>query len=127
MKVLIFSVLFFFTITGAIGGWYGSGEFGYCSSSQDFYTLLELGYRINIQPVTVSLYGGIEVLMEKNRGVFFSPYRDIYTFGGNLKYRFFYFSIEHKCIHSVHAYDELFEDKFIVPDSRTRFGVGFEF
>ena len=77
--------------------------------------------------VLVSLYGGIEVLMEKGHSAFFYPYRDVYTVGGMIEYRFMYFKIEHKCIHAVHASDVLFEDKFIEPDQRTRFGVGFEF
>ena len=109
------------------GGFFGSGEFGYARETQDFYTLLELGYEIELQPVVVSLYGGIEVLMEKGHSVFFHPYRDTYTAGGIVQYRFVYFKVEHKCIHSVYSSYRQFEDKFIGADSRTRFGVGFEF
>ena len=127
MKRILITFLFLLITTGAGAEFFGSGEFGYTQETRDFYTLLELGYRIHLQPVVVSLYGGIEVLMEKGHSAFFHPYRDIYTVGGSLKYQHLYFNVEHKCIHAVHAYDELFEDKFIMPDSRTRFGVGFEF
>ena len=127
MKRILLIILFLLTTTGAGAEFFGSGEFGYCRETEDFYTLLELGYRIRFQPVVVSLYGGIEVLMEKDKSVFFAPYRDTYTFGGTLQYRFLYFTIEHKCLHSVHSSPMQFEEKYIPGSNRTRFGIGFEF
>jgi hypothetical protein len=127
LKKLLIIFIFLLIATGAVDEFYGSGEFGYCGESEDFYTLLELGYRIHLKPVVFTVYGGIEVFMDRSTAIFFNPYRDIYTAGGILQYRFLYLTIEHKCLHSVHSSDQHFEEKFIRPDSRTRFGIGFEF
>ena len=126
-RILITGIFLLSVCTGAEAQFFGSGEFGYSPEAQGFYTLLELGYEIELQPVVMSLYGGIETLMAKGHFAFFYPYRDIYKVGGTVAYRHLYFKVEHKCIHAVHASDVLFEDKFIEPDQRTRFGMGFEF
>ena len=86
-----------------------------------------MGYRFHPWILDLEFYGGIEVLMDKSRSVFFSPYRDTYTAGGILRCQFLYLTIEHRCIHSVYSNYEQFEKKFITGSSRTRFGIGFKF
>ena len=127
MKKILITVLFLLIATGAGAEFFGSGEFGYSPEEEDFYTELELGYRFHPWILQLELYGGIEVLMDKSRSVFFSPYRDIYTAGGILQCRFLYLTIEHRCIHSVYSNKEQFEENHIPGSGRTRFGIGFEF
>ena len=127
LTIIIVILATLLLVSEARAEFFGYGEFGYNPKGDDYYAEMELGYRFNPWKLKIEFYGGIEVLMEKAYRVFFYPYRDIYTAGGTIRFSHVYVNIEHKCIHSVHATDKQFEERFIVPDSRTRIGIGFEF
>jgi len=127
VKRILLIIFILFIPSFCLAEFFGQGEFGYSPEDDDYYTELEMGYRFHPWILDLEFYGGIEVLMDKSRSVFFSPYRDTYTAGGILRCRFLYLTIEHRCIHSVYSNDEQFKKKFIKGSSRTRFGIGFKF
>ena len=120
-------LLAFLSSTLTFAGFFGDGEVGYVPECDGYYAELTVGYRWNISIAELEAYGGYYTLVTHLTPMWFSPYRETYTAGGELKIGCVTFSIKHQCSHGVHSEWTHFYNYYMPPASQTKLGIGFEF
>lgn len=92
-----------------------------------YYTDLGVGTEWgNLDKYSVSFYTNLRTYMLMDGINKNYPYRDIYSYGIKLKYRWFYVKYDHSCMHPVYSGPDVNGGKWTSTDNVFTLGVNFE-